>query len=160
LFTGKVAYLFYNERRAYIIFLLIVFVGNYLGTAIVAELLRLTRNGPILEEAARNLSIIKINDSPLSLFILGLFCNIFVVLAVEGYRSNPDQVGKYIGIILSIMFFIISGFEHSIADMFYFQMARIWSIDAIKAMFFIVCGNIVGGLLIPSVKLLDSGIKN
>lgn len=94
-------------------------------------------------------------DSFLSLFVLGILCNIFVVFGVEQYRSNPHELGKYMGLIFAVMVFILAGFEHSIADIFYFAMAGVWSLDAVLRILVIVLGNAVGGVLVPTVRLLD-----
>ncbi|MDO5027772.1 MAG: formate/nitrite transporter family protein [Bacillota bacterium] len=155
LFTGKVGYFFYNEKKSYSKFLLKVLLGNTIGAIAVAALLSLSRNGLFLEERALALVTTKLNDSYLSLFILGLFCNIFVVFGVEEYKSNPHELGKYLGLIFAVMVFILAGFEHSVADIFYFAMAKSWSLDAVLRILVIVLGNSVGGLLVPSVRLLE-----
>ncbi|MDD7306198.1 MAG: formate/nitrite transporter family protein [Peptoniphilaceae bacterium] len=155
LFTGKVGYFFYEDKKSYTIFLAKVLLANTLGAVFVAFLLSLTRNGNALEEKALLLVNAKLADSYLSLFVLGILCNIFVVFGVEQYKNNPHQVGKYLGLIFGVMVFIISGFEHSIADIFYFAMAKVISFDALIRLFLIICGNCLGGLLVPTVRLLD-----
>lgn len=47
------------------------------------------------------------------------------------------------------MVFILSGYEHSVADMFYFTMAGAWSAKAFLYIIVISIGNLVGGALIP-----------
>lgn len=155
LFTGKVGYFFYNDKKTYSKFLLKVLIGNTLGAIAVALLLSLTRNGAFLQEKAMGLVATKQADSFLSLFVLGILCNIFVVFGVEQYRSNPHELGKYMGLIFAVMVFILAGFEHSIADIFYFAMAGVWSLDAVLRILVIVLGNAVGGVLVPTVRLLD-----
>lgn len=155
LFTGKVGYFFYNEKKSYFIFLLKVLIANTLGAVFLALLLSKTRNGNLLSQRALDLVTIKMEDSHLSLFILGILCNIFVVFAVDQYNNNPDTLGKYMGLVYGVMVFILAGFEHSIADIFYFAMARVYSLDAILRIIVIILGNIVGGVLVPSVKLLE-----
>ncbi|MDY6065597.1 MAG: formate/nitrite transporter family protein [Finegoldia sp.] len=154
LFIGKVGYVFLNDKRTYLPFLGIVYAGNFVGSVIVAELIRLTRVGAKVQEAATVLVTTKLTDSYLSLFILGLFCNFFVVNAVHQYKNNPHEFGKYMGIFMSIMVFILAGFEHSIADMFYFQMARAWSLHTVICLLVITLGNIVGGVIIPSLAAM------
>ncbi len=97
----------------------------------------------------------KLNDTYLSLFVLGIMCNVFVVFGVEEYKTNTQDIGKYLGIIFAVMVFILAGFEHSIADIFYFAMAGVWSLDGFLRILVIVLGNAVGGLLVPSVRLLE-----
>ena len=57
-----------------------------------------------------------------------------------------------IGIVFCIPAFILSGFEHSIADMFYFAASGIVSGEAFLYLVMIVLGNSLGGLLIPALR--------
>ncbi len=47
------------------------------------------------------------------------------------------------------MVFILSGFEHVVANMYYFAIARIWSVNTIISLIVMTTGNSIGGLLIP-----------
>ncbi|OXZ36252.1 formate/nitrite transporter family protein [Finegoldia magna] len=160
LFTGKVGYLFCNDVKTYLPWCLMVWVGNLVGSIIVAELVRLTRVAPGIIEKSTKLVQVKADDSLISLFVLGIFCNIMVVHAVDQYLNNPHEVGKYLGIIMSIMVFILCGFEHCIADMFYIQMARMWNSQTIIALIVITLGNVLGGILIPTMRNINIKLKN
>lgn len=160
LFTGKVGYLFNNDVKTYLPWCLMVWVGNLIGSIIVAELIRLTRIAPDLIDKSSKLVQVKADDSLISLFVLGIFCNIMVVHAVDQYLNNPHEIGKYLGIVLSIMVFILCGFEHCIADMFYFQMARMWSGQTIIALLVITLGNVLGGILIPTMRNINTKLKS
>ena len=160
LFTGKVGYLFCNDVKTYLPWCLMVWVGNLVGSIIVAELVRLTRVAPGIIEKSTKLVQVKADDNLISLFVLGIFCNIMVVHAVDQYLNNPHEIGKYLGIIMSIMVFILVGFEHSIADMFYIQMARMWNSQTIIALIVITLGNVVGGILIPTMRNINTKLNS
>lgn len=160
LFTGKVGYLFCNDVKTYLPWCLMVWVGNLIGSIIVAELVRLTRVAPGIIEKSTKLVQVKADDSLISLFVLGIFCNIMVVHAVDQYLNNPHEIGKYLGIVMSIMVFILCGFEHCIADMFYIQMARMWNSQTIIALIFITLGNVLGGILIPTMRNINTKLKS
>ena len=160
LFTGKVGYLFCNDVKTYLPWCLMVWVGNLVGSIIVAELVRLTRVAPGIIEKSTKLVQVKADDSLISLFVLGIFCNIMVVHAVDQYLNNPHEIGKYLGIIMSIMVFILCGFEHCIADMFYIQMARMWNSQTIIALIVITLGNVLGGILIPTMRKINTKLKS
>lgn len=160
LFTGKVGYLFCNDVKTYLPLCLMVWVGNLVGSIIVAELVRLTRVAPGIIEKSTKLVQVKADDTLISLFVLGIFCNIMVVHAVDQYLNNPHEIGKYLGIIMSIMVFILVGFEHSIADMFYIQMARMWNSQTIIALIVITLGNVLGGILIPTMRNINTKLKS
>lgn len=58
----------------------------------------------------------------MSLFILGIFCNLLIFVAVDGFKENPHEIGKYLSLFFGVSVFIICGFEHCVADMFYFSL--------------------------------------
>lgn len=160
LFTGKVGYLFCNDVKTYLPWCLMVWVGNLIGSIIVAELVRLTRVASGIIEKSTKLVQVKADDTLISLFVLGIFCNIMVVHAVDQYLNNPHEIGKYLGIVMSIMVFILCGFEHCIADMFYIQMARMWNSQTIIALIVITLGNVLGGILIPTMRNINTKLKS
>ena len=160
LFTGKVGYLFCNDVKTYLPWCLMVWVGNLIGSIIVAELVRLTRVAPGIIEKSTKLVQVKADDTLISLFVLGIFCNIMVVHAVDQYLNNPHEIGKYLGIVMSIMVFILCGFEHCIADMFYIQMARMWNSQTIIALIVITLGNVLGGIFIPTMRNINTKLKS
>ena len=150
LFTGKVCYLFDNGIE-YLPDLLLIWAGNLAGTGILALLARGTRLISLSEKAAA-LCDIKMNDTLLSLFILGIFCNILIYIAVDGYKNNPHELGRYLSIFLGVTVFILAGFEHSVADMFYFFMAGIINGRMFLCLIVITLGNAVGGALFPLLR--------
>ncbi len=160
LYTGKVGYLLEDRD---ILKICIIWVGNFIGaaaTAFAVMATRLTSTTTIIEHA-ESYAAIKLGDSSyLSLFILGGFCGIMMFLAAVSYKKTHDtknSVGGYIGLFLCVMIFMLLGFEHSIANMFYFTAASAWSWHAVAALITGTLGNAAGGLLINVVSL---GIKS
>ena len=149
LFTGKAVYIFDN-KPPFLVDLVVIWIGNLAGAWAVAALLSLTRQTDKLTEAASALAETKANDSLLSLFILGIFCNICIYIAVDSYGKNTHELGKYVGIVFGVTAFILAGFEHSVADMFYFAMAgRLFEGRVLVCLLVISLGNVVGGVLFP-----------
>ena len=151
LFTGKVCYLFENAM-AYARMLPVIWLGNLAGTGLTALCASLTRSGPALAEKAGALCQAKLNDGMVSLFFLGVLCNIFIYIAVEGYKNNPHELGTYLSLLFGVMVFILVGTEHCVADMFYFWMGGVWSGHAVAAILVITLGNAVGGVLFPLLR--------
>ncbi len=145
LFTGKVCYAFQNDR-AYALMLPVIWIGNLIGTAGVAFIIRLSRAASMAEKAAA-ICEVKANDSFLSLFLLGILCNIFIFIAVDGFRSNQHELAKYVAIFLGVVGFILCGAEHCVADMFYYHVAGAWSVDMLIRLLVITAGNVVGGIV-------------
>lgn len=147
LFTGKVGYIFDNPP-AYSGFVLSVWLGNLVGTGLVGYAVRATRIAGIADKAA-TLCQTKLNDSLPSIFILAFFCGVLMFVAVDGFKNNPHQLGKYLGIFLGVMVFILCGFEHCVANMFYFSAANLWSGKTVLYLLVMSLGNSCGGVVIP-----------
>lgn len=154
LYTGKVGYVFDNPLP-YTWFVLSVWLGNLVGTGIVGYAVRVTRISGIAEKAAA-LCQAKLDDGLISIFILSVFCNILMFIAVDGYKNNPHELGKYLGIFLGVIVFILCGFEHCVANMFYFSVANVWSGKALLYMLVMSVGNACGGVIIPLVRKLKA----
>ena len=147
LFTGKVAYVPLNDLK-YALNTITIWFGNLIGTVLVAWLISLTRISGIAERAAAMCET-KLSDGLLSIFILSIFCNLLIYLAVDGFRKNPHELGKYLALFFGVVVFILCGFEHCVANMFYISMAGMWSGKAVVFIIVNTLGNVVGGMLIP-----------
>jgi len=150
LYTGKVCYVFDNNRE-YMMELPVIWLGNLAGTLLVGGLVRMTRISGISEKASA-MCAVKTGDGLLSLFILGFLCDIFIYLAVEGYKSITNDVGRYLAIFFGVMVFILCGYEHCVADMFYFSVAGAWNGKAVLAILVITAGNSAGGVFLPLLR--------
>lgn len=148
LYTGKVSYVL--EKRKYrFIDLIFIWLGNLAGTAALSCLLKLTRIGGRLKEEASALCDTKLGDNPLSIFILAVFCNFLIFIAIDSYKNNPHQLGKYLGLFFGVVTFIFCSYEHCVADMYYFFAADAWSLKTFVYLLIITAGNSIGGLIIP-----------
>ena len=155
LFTGKVCYVLQNNRE-YALALPIIWIGNLAGTGLIALFASLTRNAPALAEKAAGMCQTKLNDNLISLFFLGILCNILIYIGVEGFKNIPHEVGKYLALLFGVMVFILCGTEHCVADMFYFWIAGAWSARAIVCILIITLGNAVGGVIFPVLRDLQN----
>lgn len=153
LYTGKVSYAL-NNKPSFIIDLIVVWLGNLAGTAIAASLLSLTRIGTGIYEKASAICDTKLNDDMLSMFILAIFCNLLIFIAVDEFNTNKHITGKYLGLLFGVVAFIFCSFEHSVADMFYFTVAKAWSLKTLGYLLVITLGNAVGGLLVPAIRIV------
>lgn len=151
LYTGKICYVF-DHDKSYALSLPVIWLGNLAGAVLVALLLSLTRQGPAFMEKAASMCEVKLNDSPLSIFILAVFCDILIYVAVDGYKNNPHEAGRYLALFFGVMVFILCGFEHCVANMFYFTMGQAWSVKTFLYLLIMTAGNSVGGVLIPLIR--------
>lgn len=152
LFTGKVCYVFERDKD-YAIDLPIMWLGNLCGAWLTAALESLTRSGPALTEKALKLAETKLNDSVLSIFILAIFCDILIFIAVDGFGKNPHELGKYLSLFFGVIVFILCGFEHCVANMYYFAMAGVlFKGKTLLYVLVMTLGNAVGGVCFPLVR--------
>ena len=73
-------------------------------------------------------------------------------IAADGYKNIKNTVGKMLVIFLPVVVFILSGFEHCIANMFYFTIAQVWSLRTVGYLMIMTLGNAVGGIFIPLLR--------
>lgn len=148
LYTGKVGYLVVqSDKIEYLGLLAITWLGNLAGTWIGAVAVLNTRIQGIRENAV-GICETKLADGPLSIFLLAIFCGILMYIAVDGFKEKENPLILFI----CVSVFILSGFEHCIANMFYFSIAGAWSLKTIVYLIIMTLGNSLGGMLIPSLK--------
>jgi len=102
---------------------LFVYIGNFIGGLLIAagvvfgHQLSLFGNGmavSVLSTAAAKCSL-SFGDA----FLRGILCNFLVCIAVWISFAAKDIVGKIAGLFFPIMMFVLCGFEHSVANMYY-----------------------------------------
>ena len=101
----------------------LVYLGNLIGSLLVA-LLVVYAHLPSLfgGDLALTMSMAAVTKTSLSFtdaLLRGILCNILVCLAVWLSFAANDQAGKILGLYLPTMLFVLSGFEHSIANMYF-----------------------------------------
>ena len=150
LFTGKVGYIVEN-KPSYILDVMVIWLGNLVGTVVMGGMVLCTRIIGISEKA-KALCDVKFSDTYLSIFILAIFCGMLMFIAADGYKKITNPVGQVLAIFLPVIVFIISGYEHCIANMFYFTVAGVWSGKAAVYLLVMSLGNAMGGMFIPLVR--------
>lgn len=145
LYTGKIGLLYENHKKKDLALLGLCLVGNIVGTAAVGSLIAFVF--PNLKETAITLCTGKLEQGYLFGFLRAFLCGILVYLAIDLYRNNKTVLG----VVMCIPAFILSGYEHSIADMFYFATSRLCTGEVFLYLLMILLGNSVGALLIPTL---------
>lgn len=135
-----------ENKLGYLKTLIFTLLGNLLGTIITALLILNTRIFNI-SIRAREMVIIKISDNYLSIFILSVFCGILMYIAVNNFNKGEDSIIKYYSIFICVVVFILCGFEHCIANMYYISLAKAWSFKSTISMLFMIFGNSFGAII-------------
>ena len=150
---------------------LLVYIGNLIGCLLIVWMM----NHSGLFAASNGLfggMTIKIAAGKIDMpfhraFILGVMCNWLVCLAIWTSFASRDPTGKILMLFFVISLFVISGFEHSIANMYYIPagifakqnpqwaaMSQVsaeqlsglnWINFAVKNLIPVTLGNIIGG---------------
>ncbi len=101
----------------------IVYFGNLVGSLATAVLMYLTRQWTFANyhvgATALNIANAKVNLSFAEGLARGILCNALVCLAVWLCLSGRSVVDKILAIVFPITAFVASGFEHSIANMYF-----------------------------------------
>lgn len=147
LFTGKICYIPEKHNKEAFSQLLLGLLGNLTGTVICGYGIRyaISEVGEAAQKACN--TKLAVQTFPQTL-IRAVFCGILIYLAVEIFKKHNSIAG----IVFCIPVFILSGFEHSVADMFYFAASGIVSLKACGFIFTVILGNTIGGMLLPSLS--------
>lgn len=101
----------------------LVYVGNFIGSLFIAWMMvhsGLFNSGDsVLGAVTIKIAAYKVGLSFSQAFVLGIMCNWLVCLAVWMCYGAQDMAGKILAIFFPIWLFITSGFEHSVANMYY-----------------------------------------
>ena len=154
LYTGKVCYVF-DQDRSYALGLPLIWIGNLAGAFLTAAAEQATRIGQALAEKAQAICTVKLDDGIVSIFFLSVFCNILIWLAVEGFKNNPHPAGKYLSLFFGVAVFILCGFEHCVANMYYFSAAGMWNWKTLAWVLVMTLGNSVGGVFFPLMQRIQ-----
>jgi formate/nitrite transporter FocA (FNT family) len=137
----------------------IAYIGNFIGAFLYAFLLNNTRLAGKLHDTIKVVATSKMNDGFLSLIIMGVFCALMVgygVLASVKYKDNKIVVLIFYFILVAG--FVILGFDHIIANFFYYSLYSLqygFNIAIIPAALAVTIGNLGGGLLIGYLYYIE-----
>ncbi|MDR1150004.1 MAG: formate/nitrite transporter family protein [Spirochaetaceae bacterium] len=149
----------------------LVYIGNFIGSIFIAYMMcksgLLNSGNSVLGGQTIKIAAYKTGLPFLSAFYLGVMCNWLVCLAVWVSFAAKDVLGKLFACFFVIGLFVTSGFEHSIANMYYIpagifakaneawaetarvsseQLANLnWFSFVVKNLIPVTAGNIIGG---------------
>ena len=120
----------------------LVYLGNFVGCFLSAWIIILS-GFPL--EGVGSIASAKAALPFMEAFWRGIFCNVLVCIAAYlGKSIKEPSAGKILIIMIPVALFVISGYEHSVADMFYFAVGKTSYFNLIP----VTLGNIIGGLLV------------
>lgn len=140
----------------------VVWLGNLAGSVLVAAMAVYSHMpdlfGGEVARALVNTASAKVSLSLADAFLRGVLCNILVCVAVWITAGGSTATEKIFGLFPPIFLFVLAGYEHSIANMFYipagiFAAAEYkiaaeglgWGSFLLKNLLPVTLGNIIGG---------------
>ena len=163
--------------------LAVVYLSNFVGSVLFAGMVNLSGqygySSGLLGAFTIKVAMGKVSLSFVSAFVSGILCNVFVCMAVLMAMAAKDIAGKVWAIFFPILAFVVSGYEHCVANMYYIpagifakgnasyaavameaygytaeQLARLnWVNFAVKNLVPVTLGNIVGGMIFVGLPL-------
>ena len=128
LFTGNclISMAVYDKKtklKGIIRNLTIVYISNFIGAALMAWMINNCGQLNFSDGGAGAFTIKvalgKVGIDPMQAIVSGILCNVLVCLAIFMAATAKDVAGKCIAIFFPIFVFVISGFEHCVANMYY-----------------------------------------
>lgn len=139
--------------------LVIVYFGNFLGAYLVALLAALGGTLDAYAEAVISAAAAKASLGFGAAFVRGVLCNILVCVAVWMAAAAKEPGGKILCVFFPIMVFVLCGYEHCVANMYYLPAGLLmnaklgaaaeglsWGSAFIGNLLPVTLGNIVGGM--------------
>ena len=158
LYTGKVGYIACHFKDVnYIGLVILILVFNLITTYLLGIVCAYAF--PAIVEPAKKIYEAKLAAPLLRLLITGIFCGLLMFLAVDTWKK-----GSPFGCFIYIPVFIISGFDHSIANSFYNGVANgfadAFTMQNALVVITVVIGNAIGGMLVPMMTRVWKEAKN
>lgn len=158
LYTGKVGYIACHFKDVnYIGLVILILVFNLITTYLLGIVCAYAF--PAIVEPAKKIYETKLAAPLLRLLITGIFCGLLMFLAVDTWKK-----GSPFGCFIYIPVFIISGFDHSIANSFYNGVANgfadAFTMQNALVVITVIIGNAIGGMLVPMMTRAWKEAKN
>lgn len=103
--------------------LVLVYVGNFIGSFLLCELVYLSGqydySAGLLGAYTIKVALGKATLSPIAGITSGILCNVLVCAAVLMALAAKDVTGKLMASFFTIMLFVVGGYEHCVANMYY-----------------------------------------
>lgn len=129
-----------------------VCASNFVGAGFLAALVYASghthMNNGAIGQTVLKIALSKQNLSWQEAFFRGVLCNILVCMAVWMSMAGRSVMDKVVAIVFPITAFVAAGFEHSIANMYFMQLALIieW-FEPSNAQSLVTCSGMVGNLV-------------
>lgn len=146
----------------------LVYAGNFAGALLIAWLVSAGHQLSLFDGALAQSAVLtataKLKLGFWDAFIRGILCNMLVCVAVWMGLAAKEAGGVILGLYLPVMLFVLCGFEHSVANMYYVPVGLLalqggagaageavslgWPAFLLRNLLPVTLGNIAGGMLV------------
>ncbi|WP_297596389.1 formate/nitrite transporter family protein [uncultured Cetobacterium sp.] len=115
------------EKVTYIKNLCAVWIGNLIGSVFIAYVTYLGGSYSSIEFSNYVVGVAqhKVHLGFIEAIASGFLCNVLVAIGVWFALASKDLAGKILAIWFPIMLFILGGFQHVVANMYYLSIGKI-----------------------------------
>lgn len=146
LYTGVAGNLYFhlkNKDKIKVLSILYIWIFNIVSMVVISFLFKFTLSQEKIEIIS-NIASKKLSQNFFEILLFSFFCGIIIYIVVT--------IRKPIYIIIGIMIFLICGYEHSIADIFYIIINKnLFEVifESIAFILLVSFGNLIGANLFP-----------
>lgn len=142
LYTGKIGFINKDNNGN----LCIVLIGNLIGAFGSGMIYSICASDEVYA-TANNIIVNKLHQADFTQFIMGVGCGICIYLCVLFAQkfSNPVLIA------IPIVVFIMSGYNHCIADTFYYAVGGKFNMQFIMYLIRVIAGNSVGSIAVHQI---------
>lgn len=129
----------------------IVYAGNFIGGLLIAVLVVYSHvQNSTVAEACVAAAAAKSNMGFGDALLRGILCNMLVCLAVWASMASNSTAGKILALYLPILTFVVCGFEHSVANMYFLSAGLMAGAEYAITAAGLTVGNALLYCLLPS----------
>lgn len=138
----------------------VALLANLVGAAGVALLAFWAGHGALhggaVGETVQRIALAKVQLPPAEAFFRGVLCNVLVCMAVWMAMAGRSVLDKVVAVVFPVTAFVAAGFEHSIANLYFFPLAALLGAPITLGQMAgnlvpVIAGNIVGGSVLVAL---------
>ena len=170
LFTGKVGFFLEAEnKKEYSLNLLIMYIGNFVGALVIGCLCygfyskseSMVSSYTVFDAIVDIARAREITSDNWWITLLGAIgCGMLVYTAVYAFKKEWPIGIRVVVLMFAVFAFVLAGFQHCIANMFYISFAMGWNGSTLLNVLIVTIGNIIGAILLELVSIAVKKLSN
>ena len=166
-FSQKIGYVVEN-KFIYIIDCLIAFIGNFVGTWLIALIVKMTSLADVgtgfVSLGLESVLSSRIGNGLVFDFMgKSLISGIVIYLAFNTYKKAEQPIARFLSLFIGAFVISLLGFDELVSVMFYFNMACFYDYnygELFAKLMYILIGNSFGAMIIPLLRKVKGVLKS